>query len=135
LEGKINADSYIQNVLPIALEEGKKLMGNNWLFQQDGASAHTAKKTQEWCHNNFHSFIPAEKWPPNSPDLNPLDYSIWTELCHNMDWSKIKNKDTLKDEILKGWKKIRQDVVKCSIDSWSKRCFRVKQNEGNILTD
>ena len=24
-----------------------------------------------------HEFIEPENWPPNSPDLNPVDYSVW----------------------------------------------------------
>lgn len=31
--------------------------GANWIFQQDGAPAHTARSTQEWLENNFPEFI------------------------------------------------------------------------------
>ena len=29
------------------------------------------------CCRETPEFIPPEMWPPNSPDLNPVDYSIW----------------------------------------------------------
>ena len=45
-------------------------------FQQDGAPSHTAKMVQKWCEANFNSFWPKDFWPPSSPDLNPMDYSI-----------------------------------------------------------
>ena len=66
----------MNKILSIALEDGKKLMGNEFTFQQDGATARTANETQQWCNNHFWNFWPKTRWPPNSPDLNPLDYSI-----------------------------------------------------------
>ena len=44
------------------------------IFQQDGASAHNV---QEWHKQNSPDFLKKDEWPPNSPDLNPLDYHVW----------------------------------------------------------
>ena len=57
-------------------------MFNNgeFLFQQDGAPAHTARSTQEWLKNETPGFLSKEEWPPSSPDLNPMDFSIWSIL-------------------------------------------------------
>lgn len=46
-----------------------------YVFQQDGAPAHTSKVAQEWLDGNLH-FWDKNLWPPQSPDLNPLDYAI-----------------------------------------------------------
>ena len=35
---------------------------------------HGAKFTQEWIAGHCYDFIDKNSWPPNSPDLNPLDY-------------------------------------------------------------
>jgi len=48
-----------------------------FIFQQDGAPAHTASLAQDWLSRNCPEFIRKEEWPPNSPDLNPLDYHVW----------------------------------------------------------
>jgi hypothetical protein len=50
---------------------------NNFIFQQDGAPAHTSRLAQEWLEQNISDFIKKDEWPPNSPDLNPLDFHIW----------------------------------------------------------
>jgi len=42
----------------------------------------TAKLAHDWIATNCSEFIRKDKWPPNSPDLNPLDYHVW-ELCLN----------------------------------------------------
>ena len=79
-EGTIDHARYIREVLPVALKYGNDIVGTYWTFQQDGAMPHVHHLTQQWCKDNFPSFIDKDHWPPNSPDLNPLDYSIWDEL-------------------------------------------------------
>lgn len=130
-KGTINTARYIKEILPIALKDGKKLMGNKFTFQQDGASAHTSQQTQTWCKAHFWDFWPKSRWPPNSPDLNPLDYSIWSELCTQMNWSKVSNKTTLIKEIRAGTKKIRKGVLQRSINCWTNRIYRMLLNEKN----
>ena len=55
----------------------------NVLFQQDGAPAHRAHDTVAFLERETPHFIPPTLWPPNSPDLNPVDYSIWSVLQEN----------------------------------------------------
>ncbi|EFO83229.1 hypothetical protein CRE_03542 [Caenorhabditis remanei] len=74
---------FIKLLIPLILEKTllpwaqKHFNGRRWVFQQDGAPAHTAKLSQQWCETHLPAFIPKDEWPPSSPDLNPLDYSIW----------------------------------------------------------
>ena len=75
-EGTIDHARYIREVLPVALKYGNDILGTYWTFQQDGAMPHAHHLTQQWCKDSFPSFIDKDHWPPNSPDLNPLDYSI-----------------------------------------------------------
>ena len=74
---KINAEVYNgllkTHVVPWLQKEFKN---TPYVFQQDGAPCHTAKRTQEWLEANFQSFWPKNLWPPSSPDLNPLDFNI-----------------------------------------------------------
>ena len=46
------------------------------IFMQDGAPAHTAPLVQEFYSEVFLSFWSKEMWPPSSPDLNPMDFSV-----------------------------------------------------------
>lgn len=58
-----------------------KIVGNRpYVFQQDGAPAHTSRRVQDWMANNFDMFWSKDLWPPSSPDLNPLDYYLWSVL-------------------------------------------------------
>ena len=49
----------------------------DWVFQQDGAPAHTSKTTQEYIDGATPDFIRKDEWPPQSPDCNPMDYALW----------------------------------------------------------
>ena len=92
--GTINYQRYIQKLLPLSLQDGQKLLGDEFIFQQDAAPAHTDQNTQKQCLEKFLDFWPKPRWPLNSPDLSQLDCSIWQELCAQMKWDKIKNKKT-----------------------------------------
>ena len=46
------------------------------LFQQDSAPAPRARETIELLTIETLEFIPPALWPPNSPDLNPVDYKV-----------------------------------------------------------
>ncbi|CAF1609797.1 unnamed protein product, partial [Adineta ricciae] len=56
-KGQLGHDRYIKEVLPVALKYGNHVFGNDWTFQQDGATPHTHRLTQQWCHDDFPSFI------------------------------------------------------------------------------
>ena len=74
---KINAKLYIDQILSPATTAAKMHFKNRpWTLQQDGASSHTAKISQNWCETNLNSFWDKTLWPPSSPDLNPMDFSI-----------------------------------------------------------
>ena len=75
-EGTVDRAVYMEKVLPVALKYGNEVLGSDWIFEEDGAKPHSYYLTQQWCRNNFPTFISSENWPPNSPDLNALDYSI-----------------------------------------------------------
>ncbi|CAF2225095.1 unnamed protein product [Rotaria magnacalcarata] len=104
--GTMDAEVYINEVLPIALECGDKALGDDWTYQQDGARPHKHHLTQEWCAKHFPDFIPEKRWPPNSPDLCPLDYSLWNELAQCMNWDRITTKATLIKEIKRSVTKV-----------------------------
>src|SRR6218665_1888799 len=54
--------------------------GWGFIFQQDGELAHRARDTVAFLERKVPYFISPTLWPPNSPDPNPIDYSIWSVL-------------------------------------------------------
>jgi len=46
-------------------------------FQQDGVPAHRARETVDLLQCETPDFISPSLLPPNSPDLNLVDYAVW----------------------------------------------------------
>ncbi len=132
-KGTVDHNRYIREVLPVALRYGNATFGDHWTFQQDGATPHTHQETQAWCAKHFPNFIDKDHWPPNSPDLNPLDYSIWDEFASHIQWNKIKTKKDLVNEIRRAVNDIRLDVVFESCSGWTNRLYRMSENDGEFL--
>ena len=75
---KVNAATYCEVLTTKMIPWMKdKSNGKSFVFQQDSATAHTAKKTVELLQRSKIKFWPKDVWPSNSPDLNPLDYYFW----------------------------------------------------------
>ena len=60
----------------------KHVAGDNFVFQQDSTPAHRVRDTVELVQRETADFISPELWPPNSPDLNPIDYKIFVIKQH-----------------------------------------------------
>jgi len=51
--------------------------GDTYVFQHDSAPAHRARDTVQLLQQETPEFNAPDLWPPNSPDLNPVDYHVW----------------------------------------------------------
>jgi transposase len=132
-DGTMDADRYINEVLPIALKFGNKMLGSNWTYQQDGARPHTHHLTQKWCADHFPEFISKTRWPPNSPDLCPLDYCLWNELGEAINWDHVTTKSKLIDEIKRSVKKVEKEKILHSVLDFTVRLRLIQKNGGNYI--
>jgi transposase len=122
-KAKVNAEYYIDKLLPKLIEDCQQLLPTGYVFQQDGAPAHTARVTQEWLASNCNDFLTKEEWPPNSPDLNPLDYHAWGAMLeqYNKLQPKPKTVTQLKDALLKIWSELPQKPIDKAVKDFRKR--------------
>ena len=107
----------------------RQLAPDFFIFQQDSAPAHRAHATVEYLQLNTPQFISPELWPPNSPDLNPVDYRIWGCLQEQVYQKKLRDVDELKQRLVEVWSAFEQSIVDEAIDEWRIRlqaCVRVK---------
>jgi len=73
---KVDSAYYVGRLLPSLVDDCTRLLPSGYIFQQDGAPAHSSCHA-ELAPANCPDFIAKDQWPPNSPDLNPLNYHIW----------------------------------------------------------
>ena len=130
-KSKVNADYYVNELQPKLMDDCHHLLGQHFIFQQDGAPAHAAKLTQQWLAAHCPDFIDKDAWPPNSPDLNPLDYHVWGWMLDKFNCLNPhpKNIPELKTMLLMIWDKLPQKAIRKSIISFRKRlraCINAK---------
>ena len=78
------------------------------------ATAHTASLAQDWLSRNCPEFIRKEERPPNSPDLNPLDYHVWDAMLDK--YQRYVPKPTNISELKTVLKAIWSDLPQGPID-------------------
>ena len=104
--------------------------GQRFVFQQDNAPAHRSKRCQQWCRRELPEFVSADEWPPMSPDLNPMDYSMWGVLEASVAARNVKSLDRLRRVVQEEWDKMPMKIVRAAIDSWPDRIRRCIRKRG-----
>ncbi|CAJ0934242.1 unnamed protein product, partial [Mesorhabditis belari] len=66
-------------------------------------------------------FIAFNEWPPSSPDLNPLDFSVWSVLEAEACQKPHKNLESLKKSLLKAWEGLDAAYLVATVDAFPKR--------------
>ena len=96
-----------------------------WIFQQDGASAHTAHSISDWFKEQDIRVLP---WCPRSPDLNPIE-NLWSYIDHKLLGTRVTSIEHLKETLFKEWLNVPTKIVQNLIESMPNRvraCFRAK---------
>jgi len=73
--------------------------------------AHRAKETVDLLSTETLAFIPPTLWPPNSPDLNPVDYEVWSVLQEQVYNVKVNDVDELRQRIQTVWDELDQRII------------------------
>lgn len=131
---KVNG-AYYRDILlsQHLLPEIKQISGGHFIFQQDSAPAHRAKETIDLLSRETPDFISPQLWPPNSPDLNPVDYHVWSVLEQRVYTSRIRDIDHLRARLVEEWQKFDQRIIDSAVKQWRRRLSAcVRENGGHF---
>jgi len=67
------------------------------------------------------AFISPDLWPPNSQDLNPVDYRIWGLMQQRLYKMPVRDTIDLNQRIVDTWAGIPQCVIDETVDQWTAR--------------
>ena len=131
---KVTAQYYRDRVLSVMLPELANLSGGDYTFQQDGARAHTARETVAYLMEHVPDLLEPSLWPANSPNLNPVDYTIWSALKERVyKGRRIASVAELKDILINEWNAFPQQTINNSIDTFRKRLHKVVEVDGGHM--
>ncbi|KAK4520308.1 uncharacterized protein ATC70_008441 [Mucor velutinosus] len=100
-------------------------------FQQDRATSHTSGITKQWFTDNGFNLDKIMDWPPQSPDLNPIEH-VWhlLKLRLNKYPTRPSTKEELERRINIQWYKITEKECQKYIDSMPARIKAVIKSKG-----
>lgn len=130
VDGKMNQHDYIEILQSYLLPLINNSFNNRgYLFQDDNAPVHTAKKVKEWIKTNEIKIL--ESWPSQSPDLNPIEH-LWSELETRIRKKPkpARNLNELEATIIEEWNKIPNNVYLKLIESMPRRIAECIANNG-----
>lgn len=104
-QGSLTGNRYLEflnNEIEGLLEELSIREYNNIVWHQDGAPPHNVFQVRNFLNNRFNQWIGTYgtiNWPPNSPDLTPLDNFLWGYLKDDVYKERSRNLEDLRAKI------------------------------------
>ncbi len=108
---RLTVKTYMKYLKKQVFPWARATYGDQWWWQQDGASCHTAKAMQHYLAAKMLYFFRKEKWPPHSPDLSPLDFAIFGRLKGELSGVQYCTKEQLKSAIITVCNNLNQNFI------------------------
>ena len=95
-------------------------------------AAHAARASLQLLQQSTPDFIEPEDWPSKSPDLNVIDYCIWSLLLTELQNCRrdIKSIDDLKTSLGRALNDIPQVTLKNATQAWISRLRQCSEVHG-----
>ena len=113
IRGRLNSEDYQQILGDVMLPDARRLVGEDFIFQQDNATIHTSRSTRQWLRDNEVTVL---DWPAKSPNANPIE-NLWHVLKV---WANEKHPETeqeLWEAVQMAWREIPQGLINNLIES------------------
>ena len=123
--GTMTSFSYLQTLE--YYKEDINQLGKNLYLQQDNAPCHVGKKCLDYIKKTFPNHL--EFWPPNSPDLSPIE-ELWAIVEEKLNYYSFNSLDEMTRKLLWVWKRIPKTICKNLIDSFDKKIELLGEKNG-----
>ncbi|XP_066157759.1 uncharacterized protein [Euwallacea fornicatus] len=107
--------NFLTHQLPEVLEHIDLQTRRKMWLMHDGAPAHYSRNVRTHLNNTFptkwigRGYDAPQKWPPRSPDLNPLDFFLWGNVKEKVYSRPIPNENFLRQRIEDVFADIKQN--------------------------
>jgi len=139
-DGSLNGPTYLnflQEELPLLLEDVDLLTRQQMFFQHDGAPAHYHNIVRTflngWRGQNWIGRGGPINWPPRSPDLTPLDFFLWGYVKQKVYQLMPTTAEDMKERIRTAFRSITVDTLERVRSTWIYRMEMCIQVEGKTF--
>ena len=131
---KVNTKVYLDVLKIVVIPWCNQVTGGRpWVWQQDLALAHKSKETQAWLQKECYDFVPFSHWPPSYPDLNPLDYFVWSYVENITNTASHNTKACLIAAIRRVFAELPPALVEKAYSQFRIRIVAVIEAEGGYI--
>ena len=131
---KVNTKVYLDVLKSVVIPWCNQVAGGRpWVWQSDSAPDHKSKETQAWLQKECYDFVPISYWPPSSPDLNPLDYFVWSYVENITNMTSHNTKSSLIAAIHRVFSKLPPALVEKASSQFRIRIEAVIEAEGAYI--
>ncbi len=127
IDGTMTSAVYVRILKDSMQPSARRLFDESYIFQQDNDPKHTAKNTREWMEREQIEIL---DWPPQSPDLNPIE-NLWWHVKQEISKLKLGKLDELHDGLKRAWESISNERCRKLIESMPRRIDQVIKNNGS----
>lgn len=135
----VNAARYRSMIEEFFIPSLEEMNVRDVWFQQDGATAHTARDSMNLLRQYFPDRLISLRgdlpWPARSPDLTPCDFFLWGYLKSLVYVDRPQTIDHLKNNIRDATANIPIDMLRRVDENFKKRLNQCMRDEGRHLTD
>lgn len=126
---------FLQNDLPVLLEEVDLRTRRTMWFQQDGAPPHYARAVRQHLDELF----PAQwigrggpiVWPPRSPDLTSPDFFLWGYLKDVVFRDPPTTRENMMVRITNACREISPNTLRACVENFAKRIRLCRDHQGH----
>lgn len=131
IDEKIDSSTYCDMLESCFLNNAQVDLPVDFIFQQDNAPPHSSHQTREFLESRK---IEVLQWPPQSPDLSPIE-NLWGILSEKVyKEGKVYNtKDDLWAAVQTAWDEVPVEIFKNLYKSIPNRLIKVLESGGKRI--